>query len=344
MGGSTMKALDPMGSKLREDNPNPLGKAGTPDAPDYMGAAQATADANRDINTQQTYANRPTTSTPWGTQSWETGETIDPATGKKVTTWNQNIKLNPEQQAALDSQNKVQLGRSQMGEQLVGQATDAFSTPFDWDSAPEGGSRVDAQGTQRMQGDSSQWRQRGQDAISELNAPQLKEARTQMEARLANQGITAGSEAYNTEMRNLSDNEQRANLMAISAGRDEAGQMFNQDAMGTQINNAGIAADNASSIQAGDYNSRLRQQKIAELAQKRGMPLNELNALLSGQQVTMPGQPTSSQAGKYQGADITGAMGQTYGAQMDAANAQNAQAGQTAGAMGSAAMAAMMFY
>jgi hypothetical protein len=32
----------------------------------------------------------------------------------------------------------------------------------------------------------------------------------------------------------------------------------------------------------------MRQQAIAEEAQRRGMPLNEMNALLNGQQVNMP--------------------------------------------------------
>jgi hypothetical protein len=50
-----------------------------PPAPDYKGAAQATADGDlRNLNAQ-TVANRPNQVTPWGTSSWSQTPTVDQA-------------------------------------------------------------------------------------------------------------------------------------------------------------------------------------------------------------------------------------------------------------------------
>jgi hypothetical protein len=52
---------------------------------------------------------------------------------------------------------------------------------------------------------------------------------------------------------------------------------------------------------------QLRNSAIAEEAQRRGMPLNELNALLTGQQVSMPQMPSFSPAAQGQTPDLLGA-------------------------------------
>jgi hypothetical protein len=413
MGGDSWEIFDPAGTKLREEG-NKTTDAKSPDAPDYMGMAEATARGSREVNMDQTYANRGNTTTPWGNQTWTPTVTTDPATGRQVTTWNQNVTLNPEQQRALDSQMRVQTGRSTAAEGLLDQATDGFSQPVNWDDLPEGGSRVNpdrlnsvgyerAQGSDRefgeapesrdlqssLNGNSSDYRRRAQDAVDQLNAPDLEARREAAEARLASQGITQGSDAYNTEMRAISDAESRSHLMAIDAGRAEANQMFGQDLSAGQFgnqamkdefgmdlagsqyqtgvrgqdsaerlaltgannqygfqaneaNNRAITGNVANEVTAGQYNSNLRNQRIAEIAQQRGMSLNELNALLTGQQVQMPGMPAAgTPAGRAQGADYTGAATQQYGAAVSQANAQQAQNGQLAGA-GLTALA--MFY
>lgn len=329
-----LDVLDPGGQKLREENPDPFGKGGGPGTPDFKGAAEATAESNERINTGQTYANRPTTSTPWGSQSWKTGQTIDPATGKPVTTWESQQSLDPRMQAALDSQMRMQQQRSGAAEGLMGQATDSLNGEFDWDSAPDFGGSVD---TREMDGDSSAYRQRAQDAVDQLNAPDLAARREGAEAQLAAQGITPGSDAYNNAMRQISDNESRSHLMAIDSGRQEAGQMFNQDLAG---NDQGFKQDMAGSAR----DDQLRQMMIAEQMQKRGMPLADLEALMNGQNVANPGAPQMTPAGKSQGADYSGAMSNQYNAQLSQYNAQQAQQGQTMQAGVGLASALMMMY
>jgi hypothetical protein len=84
-----------------------------------------------------------------------------------------------------------------------------------------------------------------------------------------------------------------------------------------------------------------RQQAIAEQAQQRGMSLNELNALLSGQQVSMPSFPSFTAAGRAETPQYVNAANMQYDAALDAFNArQGGLGGLMSGAfsLGSAAL------
>jgi len=413
----------------------------SPTPPDYAGAAQATAQGSKDVTTDQTWANRPNVTTPWGSQTWDSKSTIDPSTGKPVTSWSSNISLSPSQQQALDSQQTIQQGRSDAAGTLLGQATDAFKMPMAWDSLPEGGGTITAPtiggspaptlgqsnssigGTSTgiqtvdpfsfggiakspgdvgtiqtgLAGDSGDYRQKAQDAVWDLQKPALDERRAATETQLANMGLARGSEAWDREMRGVGDSESRARLAAIDSGRVEAGQAFSQDlqsgqfgnnaqqqqfnqGVGTaQLNNQGQAQafgqgvtaagvnnsaqaqefgqnttkanfennadqqrfDSAmasaklgdtraiqqlqAEISAGGANSLTRQAALAEMMQKRGQPLNELNALLTGQQVNSPQMPNTPQASKAASADLLGAANDQYGAAVQGANFQQGQ-------------------
>jgi hypothetical protein len=99
-------------------------------------------------------------------------------------------------------------------------------------------------------------------------------------------GLPMGSEAYNRAKAQLANQfaQQDKGLLAqsLAEGRADVGSQ-----------------------------TALRQQAIAEEAQRRGMSLNELNALLSGTQVSMPqmpGQPNTT-AGVSQAPNLLGAAG-----------------------------------
>lgn len=113
-----------------------MGKKSTPPAPDYTGAAEATADSSREMAAANTAANRPTQNTPWGTSSWNSSAGRDPSTGLPVTNWEQNIELSGQQQDALDSQMAVQSGRSDLAEGLIGRAGDELRNPMNWNGMP----------------------------------------------------------------------------------------------------------------------------------------------------------------------------------------------------------------
>jgi hypothetical protein len=89
--------------------------------------------------------------------------------------------------------------------------------------------------------------------------------------------------------------------------------------------------------------TQLRQQKIAEEAQRRNMSLNEMNALMSGQQVQAPQMPGFQTATSSQPVDSMGAARLTGQSMLDQYNAQQqGMQGMMSGAMGLGSSAAMM--
>ena len=113
------------------------GKSSAPAAPDYLGAATAQAAASEKATTAQNFANRPTINTPFGSQTWSTGQSVDPATGQDVTTWTQNTSLAPGLQSALDSQIGLQNDRSQLASGFMGRVANEYAQPFDYFNLPQ---------------------------------------------------------------------------------------------------------------------------------------------------------------------------------------------------------------
>jgi len=262
---------------IRNGSPDPWwdsvyhgGGKGAPAAPDYAGAAQQQGAASQQLATQNTWANRPNVSTPWGSQTWNAGTGTDPSTGQPITTWQQNINLSPEQQAAQDAQAKITQGRSEAAGTLLGQATGEFQTPFDWSNLPSTPGSVSGAQTSAY------------DTMHSALQPQRDRDRASLETRLANTGLPMGSEAYKNAKQDLESQfslqDKGVMSQALSEGRADIG------------------------AQQG-----LRSAAIAEQAQRRGMPLNELNSLLTGQQVSMPQMPSFAPAGQAQTPDLLGA-------------------------------------
>ena len=93
--------------------------------------------------------------------------------------------------------------------------------------------------------------------------------------------------------------------------------------------------------QFADQQNRLRQQAIAEQQMARSQPLNEMNALITGQQVGMPQMPQFQRAGVAETPQLLNAANMQYQAALDAQNARNASFGNTMGGLfnlGSAAL------
>lgn len=130
------------------------GKGNTPPPPDYEGAAKAQSKSSKEVTNMQTWANRPSQQTPWGSVDWKTEAVVDPATGQKVTQWTQQYNLTPEAQKALDSQMAVQQGRSDLAQSFMGRVADEYAKPFDWGSMPERGQNVNTSNFQQLSGES----------------------------------------------------------------------------------------------------------------------------------------------------------------------------------------------
>lgn len=384
-----------------------MGKS-TPDAPDYRGAAEETAASSARVTNQQTWANRPNVTTPWGSFAWDASSATDPSTGQPITQWNQNVSLTPESQSALDSQMRIQEGRSGLAEGLLGRANDEFGQPMDWSNLPDYGGVPTARSyetdvsmpdairnytrqspqdfenldTSNLQGvDPSQRYVEGAgDAVygqfSRRMEPRFEQDRSGLESRMYNQGLRPGDEAYDREMQRLGQDQGDARLNAMDQATlrsgEEASRMHGMDlaTRGQQFGERGTAADfgmQASSqrfdqglsanqqalgvagmgygmdesnvnrrmaaggqefgqeMQASNLATTLRQQALAEEMQRRGFSLNEINAILHGQQVSMPGQPSFMGANRSETTDYSGAASNQFQADMDRFSAKQAQ-------------------
>ena len=156
--------------------------------------------------------------------------------------------------------------------------------------------------------------QTGQDALMARFQPQMDQSRNALNAQMANQGIMQGSEAYNNAQRTQSQSENdlrsQAALNGISVGQNAQNQQFQ---LKSQIQN---------------------------------QPLNMLNAVRTGSQVSAPSFVNSPQQQTTAGADMMGAaQGQNtynmglYNSQVASNNSSNG----LFGTLGSAAIGALKF-
>lgn len=355
----------------------------TPAAPDYAGAAVAQADSSRDVTEQQTWANRPTINTPFGQQTWDVTPVWDPSTGQYLNTWEQNTNLTPEAQSAVDSQMRLQQGRSGLAESLLGRTQEEYGDTMDWSKFsdlsqgpeanqydPENLQRsLDTSGLQEVDPSQRYYKDAGDAIYNQFNdraEPQFTRDTDSLRTQLYNSGLKEGDQAYDREMEKLrqsqNDARQQASYQATIGAGGEAQRMQGMD-LGTraqqfgEVQGSGAFANSASQqalaqklgaggqqfgeqTSAANYQNQLRQQQISEEMQKRGFSLNEINAILTGQQVGMPSMPGFNSAQRSEGVQALNAADMTGQHDLDVFNAQQQQ---TQGLMQGAAGAAMMF-
>jgi hypothetical protein len=165
----------------------------TPAAPDYRGAAEATAAGNLAAAKYATVANRANQFNPYGSLTWEKGATdYDP--------WTQRVNFTPQGQQLFDLQNQQDLAYAQAASKGFEATRGIFENPnIDKSTLPAAPINAGMTAQQAM--------------MSRLQ-PTLERNEEALRARLANQGIGLGSTAYGREM-NLQG--QQANDMYLQS-------------------------------------------------------------------------------------------------------------------------------
>ena len=263
-----------------KDSPSP------PPAPDYTGAAQATASGNIAAAQQAQQANMVNQYTPYGSLTYSQSGQF-PSGNPQYTS---NINLSPTGQALLSASDTSKLGLAGLQQGATQNVANTMSKPFDLGGVQQTADASYKAQTARLD---PQWAQN-----TELN-----------DAKLANQGITPGSQAYEDQMR------------TFNAAKNDAYSQATQNAIATEPQTYQLAS--------AAYNQ----------------PLNELNALRTGSQVTnptfnpSPQQQTAAGPNYLGAAQSAGQYGQgLYNAQVGQQNSQTAGLGQ----LGSAALMAFM--
>jgi hypothetical protein len=265
--------------------------------------------------------------------------------------WTQTTTLNPEAQRALDSQIALQGDRSELARSFMDRVSGDMSKPFDWSGLPDKGKSLEATqfdrvgAAPRLQTDldmsaNPAERMRIENALFDRMRPIHEQQNSALETKLINQGLTPGSEAYNRAFQRQGDQQSRERFNALEMGGNEMQRLLNmqiqegqfentakQNQQGMDINTTGFN-NNVSKDRFGqdmtisEYQNKLRQQAISEQMMQRQMSLNEMNALLSGQQVQMPNMPQFNGAAAAQPTQYLPAAQLQGQAQLDAYNAQ----------------------
>jgi hypothetical protein len=250
-----------------------------PAAPDYTGAAQQTAQGNLDAARVATAANRVNQVTPYGNLNYAiTGS--DPYGNP---TWTATTSLSDVGQQLLGNQNATSLGLGSAINAQLGQVQDVMGRGFNPNTpaiqyggqAPtlgQVGSAQQAQGVgqaQQAQGmGNAPTLQTGLDyqgmegwdkATALLNQrlqPQIAQSEERLQAQLANQGIVAGTEAYNRAMTLQGQKTNDLLTQAQLAGQNVQQNMFGQSLQGGQFANQAMLGQN----QAQGANTQLSNQ------------------------------------------------------------------------------------
>ena len=309
-----------------------------PAAPDYTGAAQATAagnmaaaqqtaEANQKLQLMGQYGSMTNQVTPYGqinytptyldNQGNPIANPADITDPDMLRQWTQTMTLSPEQQAMYNQNQALNQTLGDIATTGVGQVQKSMDNPLDFSQ----NQALQTPGQLQQQASNAAY----QNAAQYLD-PQFKQSNAQLANRLANQGITQGSEAYNNAMLNAGNQQQQA----YESARNQA---YIQGMSGAQQQYAqGLGT---------------RQQQIAEQQVLRQDPLNTLNAIRSGQQMQvaqMPQVGVSNPAGLNSatqqgtaGPDMLGAVTAQGQYNQGLYNAQSAAAAQTnAAAIGAA--------
>ena len=259
-----------------------------PPSPDYTGAAQATATGNLQAAQQAQQANMVNQYTPYGSLTYTQAPTsFTNSDGTTNPQYQSNISLSPTGTSLLNTANTTQLGLGSLQQGAEQNVANTMSQPFSMGGVNDIANQSYADYTARLD---PQWQQN-----------------TEMEnSKLANEGITPGSDAYNNDMR------------TFNQAKNDAYTQANQASIQTMPQTYGLAS--------AAYNQ----------------PLNELNALMTGSQVTNPTFGSSPQQQTTTGPNYLGATQSTGQYNQGIYNAQVGQQNSNTGAEAGLASAAMM--
>ena len=322
------RAFRPVGKRMTLEG----GKGGSPPpAPDYTGAAQATAAGNKEAAIATAAANRVNQYTP-------TGNMVYSSAGKDPTgneTYNLTTTLSPAQQQLQSQTEALNTGLLNTAQSGLGYANEVLSKPgVDQSQLTQPGQMGNAY-TPNLTDLNANLPTTGynpgqsyQDAMMSRLAPQIQRENEQTNTQLANQGIMQGSEAYKNAQTALSQQHNdllnNATVQGLQAGLQANQQQFGQNQ--AQNQQALSAQNQLFNQQNANYGQGLgaNQQEFQQAAYNQMQPINVINALRSGTQVSGPQMSAVPQQANVAGPDLLGAAQGNYNAAMGQYNAQQA--------------------
>lgn len=218
--------------------------------------------------------------TPYGNINYnKTGSqsVYDPSTGTSydVPTYTATTTLAPQQQATLDQTQAAATDLAGAAHEQAGYLKTALATPTDLNSLDKSTQdNLDSLAKQRLD-------------------PQWEQNQQAFDAKMANQGIAPGSQAYDSAYRDFNNSKNDA---------------YNQLYLGGQ------------------------SQAFGQAYQAANLPINQTTALMSGSQVTNP-NPAATNMPTIPTTDYAGIVNSNFNQQMQGYNANLSQSNQLMGGM-----------
>jgi len=268
-----------------------------PAAPDYSGAARETAAGNVDAARVATAANRINQVTPYGSLTYtQSGED---KYGNPTYTATQ--ALSPDQQRLLDTQNRISGSLGDVASKGVSYVENMLNTPFDTSRLAEMQSRVSPADMQRLTGQANLGQMgqaeaqlragqapnlqtslgqnvgmagwdRASDLLMQRLNPQIEQSQDRLRAQLANQGIVAGTEAYDRAMMQQGQRENDLRTQAQLQAQGIQQNLFGQELAAGQFGNQAMLGQNQAQLQNLGFTNQAQQADFAN--QLAGMGFN----------------------------------------------------------------------
>lgn len=269
--------------------------ASAPPAPDPKYVSQQQTQSNVNTAVANAYLNRVNQYGPDGSKTYAVTGSQDVG-GTNVPLWSETTQLSPGQQKIYDSQQQLTQGTSDLANQYVSRIGDATSQPYSYDGLAPAPTYNEDYRRQQLQ------------AIQDRNAPQMQRDRDALNQRLANQGISLGTDAW-------------------KAAQDDYSRSVNDFRLG-----ADVQAGNAAAQQYG-LESNTRDRAIQEMTALRTQPINEVAALMgtgTGVQTPQFSQVAQTQVAPT---DVSGNYWNAYQGQLAQQQMQQKSADATTGGL-----------
>ena len=220
-----------------------------PAAPDYTGAAQATAAGNLSAAQAAAAANRVNQVTPYGNLNYN--QTGTDSQGNP--TWTATTSLSDVGQQLLNNQNNASLGLGSAITSQLGNVQNTMSQPFN-PNLPQVGINAG---------------QNYQDAAMQRLSPQINQQRELLNNQLANQGIPVGSQAWQTAQMNQGQKEN--DLLAANTTQGfNTGLAANQQAYNQAQTNYNMPLNTLSALRTGSQVQNPTFQNVPQQATTSG--------------------------------------------------------------------------
>jgi hypothetical protein len=289
-----------------------------PDAPNPYTTAAAQGQQNQAAAQYSTIGSNANEVNPYGTVSYNAVEQVPIYTNGQITgyapRYQKTTTLSPDQQKlmGLETQGKYNLGTTAVEQSA--KIRDTLNTPLDTSQWAPWQTNLQTQATRQDQGatDRPAIEKAMMDSYNRSVAPQEQA----QEATLAARGLSPGSQGYGNYQMQRDDSRANAAQQAYLASGTES-----RAAQGA-YNDASTSRYNLDQSLANYYNTLRGGQATQDIA-LRNQPINEISALMTGAQATIP-QFQAFQGSQVAAPNIAQYISDNYKAQSNAASQTNA--------------------